>query len=294
VLGLAVNVASAWLLSGGHEHGHGHGHGHHAADHAHDETRHIATGQGPLGLSIVEDGVTPRFRLTAEAASCADLGGIRLATARPDGGRQDFPMIAGDRHLLSRDEVPEPHQFTVEIMLGSARYETAFEEHGHDQGHHHRDNNMRAALVHVLADAAVSAWVIAGLVLARFFGWLWMDPVAGLVGAVVIASWSYRLVRDTGAILLDMTPDRAMADRRRRQVEAEGDAVVDLHLWRLGPGHLGAIVAVETRSHRNAAYILDQTASSVSQATQEPQSRSKAVMIGHGPWSDASHSRARC
>ena len=71
---------------------------------------------------------------------------------------------------------------------------------------------MRAAVVHVMADAAVSVLVIVGLLLALAFGWLWMDPLAGLVGAVVIASWSWGLVRDTGAILLDMVPDRRVAD----------------------------------------------------------------------------------
>ncbi|MFX9123688.1 cation transporter, partial [Acinetobacter baumannii] len=85
----------------------------------------------------------------------------------------------------------------------------AFEEHEHGQDHghgnragaHHRDNNMRAAVVHVMADAAVSVLVIAGLLLARAFGWLWMDPVAGLIGAIVIANWSVGLLRDTGGIL---------------------------------------------------------------------------------------------
>jgi Co/Zn/Cd efflux system component len=97
--------------------------------------------------------------------------------------------------------------------------------------------------------------VITGLVLARLLGWLWMDAAAGLVGAIVIASWSAGLIRDTGAILLDMTPDPALADRIRSLVEAEGDEVTDLHLWRLGPGHMGAIVSVATRtSHDSALY----------------------------------------
>jgi cation diffusion facilitator family transporter len=125
--------------------------------------------------------------------------------------------------------------------------------HTHDHAHHH-DNNMRAAVVHVMADAAVSALVITGLVLARLFGWLWMDPLAGLVGACVIASWSYGLVRDTGAILLDMTPSARLAADLRRAIEARGDTVADLHLWRLGPGHLGAIVSVATPTARTADF----------------------------------------
>jgi cation diffusion facilitator family transporter len=113
---------------------------------------------------------------------------------------------------------------------------------------------MRAAFVHVLADAAVSVLVILGLLLARTFGWLWMDPLAGLIGAAVIANWSYGLLRDTGAILLDMTPDRHLSDDVRQIIEAEGDRLADLHLWRLGPGHLGAIVSVVTCSGRDVAF----------------------------------------
>jgi cation diffusion facilitator family transporter len=113
---------------------------------------------------------------------------------------------------------------------------------------------MRAAVVHVMADAAVSVLVIAGLLLARTFGWLWMDPLAGLIGAAVIANWSIGLLRDTGAILLDRTPDPRMAEKVRSVIEAEGDRVTDLHLWRLGPGHLGAIVSVATSGTHQAAH----------------------------------------
>jgi cation diffusion facilitator family transporter len=131
-------------------------------------------------------------------------------------------------------------------------------EHSHDHPHEHahgkahRDNNMRAAVIHVLADAVVSVLVIAGLLLGRTFGWLFMDPLAGLVGAAVIASWSYGLIRDTGAILLDMNPDRGMAERVRATIERDGDRLEDLHLWRLGPGHLGAILSVVTAKPRDA------------------------------------------
>src|SRR5215472_11492230 len=138
----------------------------------------------------------------------------------------------------------------------------AGQEDGHEHDHEHvhaiyaahRDNNLRAAVVHVLADAAVSILVIAGLVIGRFLGWTWMDPAVGLVGAIVIAAWAYTLIRATGAILLDMTPDRAMAERMRAAIETDGDRLTDLHLWRLGPGHLGVIFSVATERERGPDY----------------------------------------
>ena len=130
------------------------------------------------------------------------------------------------------------------------------DEHDQDHAHHaaHRDNNLRAAVVHVLGDAAVSILVIVGLALGRLFGWVWMDPAAGLLGAIVIAAWSYTLIRDTGAILLDMTPDHTMAERMRAIIENDGDRLTDLHLWRLGPGHLGVIISVGTSKQRGPDY----------------------------------------
>jgi cation diffusion facilitator family transporter len=147
---------------------------------------------------------------------------------------------------------------------GHAHAQSYAERHEHDWSDHaghehagaeaHRDNNMRAAVVHVLADAAVSILVIAGLLLGRFLGWAWMDPVIGLVGAIVTATWAYTLIRDTGAILLDMTPDCGMAERMRATIETDGDQLTDFHVWRLGPGHLGAIVSVTTREQRGPDY----------------------------------------
>jgi cation diffusion facilitator family transporter len=252
VLGLAVNVASVWLLSGGgHHHGHGHGHGHGHDDDAggHDEEHEVATSCGLLALSVFEDGVPPVFRLRAVSGSPIDAA-VTVETVRPDGERQVFAMRDRGGWLEGVDTIPEPHAFTANLHVGGMVHPVAFEEHGHGHDGHgaaHRDNNMRAAIIHVVADAAVSVLVIIGLLLAHTFGWLWMDPLAGIVGACVIASWSYGLIRDTGAILLDMVPDRRAADGMRQAIEAEGDVLSDLHLWRLGPGHLGAIVSVATR-----------------------------------------------
>ncbi|MDR3418603.1 MAG: CDF family Co(II)/Ni(II) efflux transporter DmeF [Nevskia sp.] len=253
-LGLAVNIASAWLLSGGHaHHHHGHHHDGHAPDHA-AEAHAIAVAGSTLLLEIHEDGVPPRFRLRSTGAALPAAATTTIETVRADGSRQLFPLVDRGTCLESADEIPEPHAFTARVRSGGGEYAVVFEEHEHGHAGAHRDNNMRAAIIHVAADAAVSVLVIVGLVLARSFGWLWMDPVAGIVGACVIASWSYGLVRDTGAILLDMTPDRQLAEELRRTIESEGDRLADLHLWRVGPGHLAAIVAVASGQPRQPEY----------------------------------------
>jgi cation diffusion facilitator family transporter len=260
VLGLIVNVASALLLGGGgQDHGHSHSHGHsddHAdAGHDHDEVHDLQTTFGPVTVEIFEDGVPPRFRLTpAGKPLCAD--DVTIETLRGDGTRQVFAMTERYGYLEAIGEIPEPHAFRARVLLnrGGEVHTVEFAEHDHAHGTAHRDNNMRAAIIHVLADAVVSVLVIVGLLLGRTFGWLFMDPVAGICGALVIASWSYGLIRDTGAILLDMNPDRGMAERVRTAIERDGDRLEDLHLWRLGPGHLGAILSVVTTKQRGPDY----------------------------------------
>jgi cation diffusion facilitator family transporter len=248
--GLAVNIASAWLLSGGdHHHGHDHGGGH-----GHDKAHRLTTASGAVILDVFEDGVPPRFRLRAETGPALRADAASVETVRPDGARQLFALADRGRYLESIDEIPEPHAFTVHVRIGVERHTAVFTEHEHAHSGADQDNNMQAAVIHVFADAAVSVLVIVGLLLARAFGWLWMDPFAGVVGACVIASWSFGLIRDTGAILLDVNPDRGMAEKLRQVIEGEGDRVADLHLWRLGPGHLGAIISVITKQARDSGY----------------------------------------
>ena len=137
---------------------------------------------------------------------------------------------------------------------------SAFLLHGgddHQSAHdtHHHDLNLRAAYIHVLADAATSLLAILALSLGWALRWSWTDPLAGLAGALVIANWSWGLMRQAGAVLLDTTPDRALAGRIRRTLEAAGDRVTDLHLWRIGPGHLSAVITlVSHRPQAPAAY----------------------------------------
>jgi cation diffusion facilitator family transporter len=123
--------------------------------------------------------------------------------------------------------------------------------HAHEHSHVHRDHNLRAAFVHVMADAAVSVLVIIGLIAARQFGWVWMDPLMGLIATIVILSWSWTLIRSAGAILIDVCPDPALSRKIKLLLEQGSDRVSDLHLWRVGPGHLAAVISLVTDEPRS-------------------------------------------
>ena len=156
VIGLAVNLVSAFILGANHDHGHGHGHDHHDHGHHHDH--------------------------------------------------------------------PHPHEHT----------------------HHRRpDNNLRAAYLHVLADALTSVLAIGALLAGSLFGWNWLDPAIGIVGALVIARWSWGLIRDAGRVLVDYNPASETLPRKIREaVESEADRITDLHVWQVGPGRHAAIVSI--------------------------------------------------
>jgi cation diffusion facilitator family transporter len=130
-------------------------------------------------------------------------------------------------------------------------------DHDHGYGHdHHQDNNLRAAYVHVLADAATSVLALAALTGGLYFGWRWLDPVVGIVGAAVILVWSFGLLRDAGLVLLDAEADPALAAEIRALVEKDYRAhVADLHLWHLGPGHRGLILSLVSADSATAEDI---------------------------------------
>ncbi len=115
---------------------------------------------------------------------------------------------------------------------------------GHSHGDHHHDNNLRAAYIHVLADAATSVLAIAALVVAMYSGWVWADPAVGIVGSIVIASWAVGLIRASGAVLLDVSVDKKLETVIRDRLETAGDRVTDLHLWQVGPGHCAAVISL--------------------------------------------------
>jgi cation diffusion facilitator family transporter len=115
---------------------------------------------------------------------------------------------------------------------------------GSSHGHRHHDNNLRAAYIHVLADAATSVLAIAALVIAMYSQWVWADPAVGIIGSLVIASWAFGLIRDSGAVLLDVSVDKKLEAVIRDRLETRGDRVTDLHLWQVGPGHRAAVISV--------------------------------------------------
>lgn len=136
--------------------------------------------------------------------------------------------------------------------------------HGHDHHHrndeHHapgkgRDNNLRAAYLHVLADALTSVLAIVALLLGRSYGWSWADPAMGVVGALVIARWSWGLIRDSGSVLLDAAAEgQDVLQEIREAMQPTGSQVTDLHVWQVGPGHFAAIVSLMAREPREPAH----------------------------------------
>lgn len=177
VVGLAVNLVSAWLLAGG-----GHvAHGHHAHHHGHGNHNH---GHG--------------------------------------------------------DHAHPGHA------------------HGHGEHIHHKsagDNNIRAAYLHVIADALTSVLAIAALTLGSLYAWLWLDPVMGIIGGLIIARWSWSLMKSSGGVLLDVVSEgETLPAEIRGAIETEEDRITDLHVWQVGPGHHAAIVAVLTSKPRDPAF----------------------------------------
>lgn len=130
-------------------------------------------------------------------------------------------------------------------------------DHAHSgaHAHHATDNNMRAAYVHVIADALTSVLAIVALLLGSYYGWLWLDPLMGIVGGLIIAQWAFGLMRSSATVLLDAIPDRQkLPNEIRTAIETEGERITDLHVWQVGPGHHAAIVALTAPVARPPAF----------------------------------------
>lgn len=125
------------------------------------------------------------------------------------------------------------------LILGKAHHHDHNQHNGHGHGHdHHHDLNLRSAYLHVIADAATSVLAIVALCGGWLYGWSWLDPIMGIVGAVLVAIWAKGLLIDTGKVLLDREMDHPLVDEIREAVETSPDAgntrIADLHVWRVG------------------------------------------------------------
>ncbi len=136
------------------------------------------------------------------------------------------------------------------LILGNAHHHHEH-GHGHDHAHEHHDLNLKSAYLHVLADAATSVLAIAALAGGAWFGWNWLDPVMGIVGAVLVAVWAWGLARDAGRILLDAEMDHPVVTEVREAIEAHPawsatTRIADLHVWRVGKGRFAVILGLVT------------------------------------------------
>ena len=234
--------------------------------------RHAAEGRYSFGTGKVGDLVA--------FASAILLGAIAIGVIYESSHRLFAPQTIAFREAL----VVAVLGFSVNLLCARLLWHG---DHGHEHGdheyaHHHADHNLQAAYLHLVTDVLTSALVIAALLSGQFLGWVWMDPIMGVVGALVILNWSRGLLRRTGKVLLDATP--AIAEDVRRAVEIDPDnRVADLHVWRVGPGHLAAILTVVAREPRPPAYYKSLLASipGLSHITVEIQALGAASGLEH-------------
>lgn len=215
---------------------------------------HMATHAGALGIAAAAYAYAKRHasssRYSFGTGKVGDLGGFASALIL---GMVSLAIgVESVMRLLQPTEVQFGTATLIAIVglivnIVSALLLGHGHSHGHDHDHHghgHGDNNLKSAYVHVIADALTSVLAIAALLAGRYLGWVWLDPVIGIVGAIVIARWAWSLMRVTSAVLLDQT-DEHVAEEIRELVEKPGDATItDLHVWRVGPEAHAAIVSV--------------------------------------------------
>jgi len=194
---------------------------------------------------------TGKFGELAAFSSAVILGMIACGVAYESALRLVYPVAIHFREAIPIATLGLCVNLASAWLLRDEHHHAGGHDHHHDHGHadqkhgaHHHDINLRAAYVHVLADALISILAIAGLSTAWAFGWNFMDPLVGMIGAVVIASWAFSLLRAAGRVLLDTVPDPQLEERIRGLMELNGDRVCDLHVWQVGPGHIAVMASV--------------------------------------------------
>lgn len=207
--------------------------------HAHDQTFAFSSGKvGVLG------GYT----------SSVVLGVVALIMLIESGQRIVNP------HLIHFDEAIAVAGFGLFINLICALLLRDHHHHhdDHDHAHHHHDHNLKAAYLHVLADALTSVLAIVALVLGKYYGWNWLDPVMGIVGALIITQWSYSLVKETSPLLLDESIALKYKLAIKEKIESDADnRISDLHIWRVSPGHFAIIISLVSHNPKAPEYYKD-------------------------------------
>lgn len=231
---------------------------------------HMATHAGALGIAAAAYAYARRHahspRYSFGTGKVGDLGGFASALIL---GMVSLGIgIESVMRLLQ----PTPVEFGTATLIaivgllvnivsalllghGHSHSHAHDDHHDHDHTHHGHDNNLKSAYVHVIADALTSVLAIAALLAGRYLGWVWLDPVMGIVGAIVIGRWAWTLMGVTASVLLDQT-DTRIAEEVRERVEQAGDAsITDLHVWRVGPQAHAAIVSVRGAATTDAERI---------------------------------------
>jgi cation diffusion facilitator family transporter len=222
---------------------------------------HMATHAGALGVAAMAYAFARRHandpRFTFGTGKVGDLAGFAsalvLAIIALGIGVQSVQRLFAPAHIAYVEATwiavlgLAANLASAWLLRGNHHHGQAHgHAHGHDHhGHaHEQDNNLRSAYFHVLADALTSVLAIGALLAGRFLGWSWMDAAMGIVGAAVIARWSWGLLRDTGAVLVDAAGNASLEAEIREAIE-DGDArITDLHVWQVGPGKYAAIVSL--------------------------------------------------
>lgn len=243
---------------------------------------HMASHAGALGIAYLvyrlAKSETMKARLSFGSGKLLPLGGYTSAIGL---GIVALWMVAESvGRLLNPTSIHFNEAIAVAVLglvvnlvsawiLGSghAHHHHHHHDHDHDHGHDHhhdhdhhdharpiRDLNHQGAFMHILADALTSVFAIVALIAGKYFSAHWLDPLMGIVGAVVILKWAYGLCRDTAWELLDAHPREAPLGPVREAIEKPGARVIDLHIWKVGPGNYACQLVVESQTRRGSAF----------------------------------------
>lgn len=221
---------------------------------------HMATHVGAFAIAIFTyqyaRNHTNNPQYTFGTGKVSILGGFASAVAL--GVVAFLMMIESLMRLVDPQQIQFNHALYVAVIglvvnLGSA---LLLKDHNHHHDdHHHEDHNLKAAYIHVLADALTSVFAIVALVAGKYLGWIWLDAMMGVVGAIVITKWAYNLIKETGSILLDGSVNKQVKLAVINKIENDADnRITDLHIWNVSQNHLSAMIALVTHDPQPPEY----------------------------------------